>query len=138
MRCAWAVAWCLTLAACGGGVELSLQLRPGVDDVTGARFDTTSINALHIVLISGGKTDEHTVAFDATKQIPVEPTIDKSKPVRLDVWGCAGSACERQGDVAFRGCTPEELDLSQRDGTIPVVIEMFPLGDAHIANCPSF
>lgn len=129
-----------TLAAgCGGGVEISLQLRPAVDDSTGQLFDTSALRSLTITLTPEGATpDELGIVLDRARQVPLDGiTVDKSRPFSIDVWGCEDPAVCGRADVAFRGCTPEPLDFRTKDGTVPVVIQLHPVDDPRLAACPA-
>lgn len=127
--------------ACGGGVEVSLQLKPAVDQDTREPFDTSALQSLAILLAAEGreKPDEVRVVLDRKKQVPLDGiTVDKSRPFTIDVWGCeAPEACGRV-NVVFRGCTPEALDLHDTEGAVPVVIQMHPVDDPRLASCPVF
>ena len=132
------------VAGCGGGVVVSLILKPGLNDVTQTKFDTTSLQSLLVLLTSGDKVDAHALTLDATAQVPITPGngIDKTAPVGIEVRGCETATCERNSDVRFRGCNPP-ADLSKhdssREGELPIDVEMFPVGDAHLdGKCPPF
>ena len=129
----------LASASCGGGVELSLQLRPASDIVTGDLFDTSVLTSLHVFVKSAaGKEDDQRITIDRKNQVDLDPlAIDKTKPLTLDVWGCANPIACESADVVFRGCTPRELDFSKRKGTIVVDLEMFPVNDNRLSACPA-
>lgn len=140
LRAAALLCWTLAAGAgCGGGLEISLQLKPGLDG-SGDPYDTASLRTLRVTLESAaGRERSPAFAIDREQQVAVPPleVVDNSKDLTVDVWGCERpDACNIE-DVTLRGCTPEPLPFAGRSGTEVVVIALVPVLDGRNADCPS-
>ncbi|OGQ25378.1 MAG: hypothetical protein A2138_26595 [Deltaproteobacteria bacterium RBG_16_71_12] len=129
----------MLLPACGGGLEISLQLRPG-EYPNGDAVDTTSLATLRITLENGkGKDRSPAFALDRDRQValPKLEVVDATEDFTIDVWGCDRlDACDID-DVTLRGCTPEPLPFAGRTGTEVVVVALLAVNDERNDACPS-
>lgn len=128
----------LGAAACGGGLEISLQLKPGLD-AAGDPVDTSALSTLRVTLESGEETERSAAfAIDRGRQVALPPleVVDNSEDLIVDVWGCErDDACDID-DVTLRGCTREPLALAGRTGTEVVVVALLPVNDERNDVCP--
>lgn len=129
----------MLLPACGGGLEISLQLRPG-EQPSGDPVDTASLATLRITLENTkGKDRSPAFALDRDRQmaLPRLEVVDATEDLTIDVWGCDRlDACDID-DVTLRGCTPEPLPFAGRTGTEVVVVALLPVNDERNEGCPS-
>ncbi|MBI1949117.1 MAG: hypothetical protein HYS27_25740 [Deltaproteobacteria bacterium] len=133
------LAGAVLLCSCGGGLEISLQLRPG-QLANGDAVDTDALATLRVTLEnSKGKDRSPAFALDRGKQValPALEVVDTTEEFTVDVWGCERlDACDID-DVTLRGCTPEPLQYAGRTGTEVVVVALLPVNDARNEECPS-
>lgn len=127
------------LPACGGGLEISLQLRPG-EQLSGDPVDTASLATLRVTLENiKGKDRSPAFALDRDRQValPQLEVVDATEDLTIDVWGCDRlDACDID-DVTLRGCTAEPLPFAGHTGTEVVVVALLPVNDERNAACPS-
>lgn len=129
----------LVYAACGGGLEVSLQLRPG-EGPAGEDVDTSRLATLRVTF-ENSKGKDRTPAFtiDRDRQMALPPlqVVDATEDFTIDVWGCERiDACDID-DVTMRGCTPEPLPFARRTGTEVVVVALLPVNDERNDACPA-
>lgn len=128
----------MTTAGCGGGLDISLQLRPGQYQ-NGDPVDTSALNTLRVTLENDkGKDRTPAFALDRERQValPKLEVVDNTKDFTVDVWGCEREdACDID-DVTLRGCTPEPLPFAGRSGTEVVVVSLLPTNDERNDTCP--
>ncbi len=129
----------LAASACGGGLEVSLQLRPG-EGPAGDVVDTSRLATLRVTFEnSNGKDRTPAFAIDRERQMALPPleVVDATEDFTVDVWGCERiDACDID-DVTMRGCTPEPLPFARRQGTEVVVVSLLPVSDERNDACPS-
>lgn len=127
------------LAACGGGLEISLQLRPG-EGPAGDTVDTSRLATLRVTFENRqGKDRTPAFAIDRDRQMALPPleVVDATEDFTIDVWGCERiDACDID-DVTMRGCTPDPLPLAGHQGTEVVVVALLPVNDERNDACPS-
>lgn len=133
------VAVALPLSGCGSGLEVSLQLKAGLDD-NGDPFDTTALSTLRVTVENeDGKDRSPAFAIDRGRQVALPPleVVDNTKDFTIDVWGCERDDACNIDDVTMRGCTPEPLPFAGRSGTEVVVVALLPTLDERNDGCPS-
>ena len=124
----------LMIAACGDGVDISLQLRTAQNRTPAA--DASLLRSLTVIIDNGDIEDRASFALNRADQVAVPPlSVDRTAPFNIEVWGCNREACDA-ADVILRGCTPTALDVSDRDDTVVVAIEMHDFRDDALRRCP--
>ena len=124
----------LSTVACDDGVEISLQLRTVTNGTPPA--DASALQTLTVILDNGEINDRESFVLNRADQVVVPPmSVDRSKPFNVEVWGCNRDSCE-EADVILRGCTPNALDVRDRNDTVVVTIEMHDFRDNDLRQCP--
>jgi hypothetical protein len=122
------------VAACDGGVSISLQLRTAANSDPVA--DASGLRSLTVIIDNGESNERSTLELDRAAQIPLPPlSVDRNQPFHIEVWGCNRSLCE-EADVILRGCTTEPIDVAQSDDTETVTMLMYDFRDDVLGQCP--